>query len=199
MIIVPPLPYSEDAFEPLLSARSVRLHRDKQERYVRRTNDLVRGTMFEGVPLPVVVDECARALDEDARPSAWLVDLFEQSSQALNHAQMWASMSPPARDAHGRILPTVYPAGIADLQERWRRAAASVFASGWVWLVARDGDLVVEATADADRPRHGRPLLVMDVWEHAYYLDYPDAKATYVDVWCTELAAWGTLLQEGIL
>lgn len=204
MIVAPSLPYPEDALEPLLSARTVHFHRAKQERYVRRTNDLVRGTLFDGMPLSIVVDECARAIDEEEDPSSWLTDLFEQSSQALNHAQMWVSMRPPVLGRRPDLPELAHVVGVPltmmeTLRDQWKAASASVFASGWVWLLVNNGALKVEATENADRPSRGRPVLVMDVWEHAYYLDYPDAKAKYVDAWFDDLADWSRLRRRELL
>lgn len=181
------MPYAETALAPVLSARAVHLHRRKQERYVTRTRELVRRTTFSDLTLGQVVRESERQILADDAP-AWMEDLFEQASQAWNHALMWRSMAPPDRRP-----PT--PAWARELEAQWKDEAASVFASGWVWLcLTHDGDPEVVATADADRPS-GRPLAVMDVWEHAYYLDYPDQKQRYVDLWWDRLADWSVAEQ----
>ncbi len=191
VIVAPPMPYPEDALEPLLSAKTVHFHRLKQERYVRRTNELVRGTSLEEASLPEVVEVAGRMAAQD--DDELVQTLFEQSSQALNHAQMWASMRPPTMD-RGRAVGRRPPPAASRLEAEWRDEAARVFGSGWVWLVlGRDGRLTVEGTQDADRPCLGDPLLVMDVWEHAYYLDYPDARAEYVEAWWHALADWSVL------
>lgn len=182
------MPYPQDALEPFLSEKTVYYHRRKQERYVARVNELVSGTRLEGTRLPTIVDEAERALSAQDEELEWVRTLFEQSSQALNHAWMWQSMRPPGRTRRG------VPVAAAHLLEDWRHEAGGVFGSGWVWLVrSLDGDLLVEATLDADQPRLGKPLLVMDVWEHAYYLDYPDSKSEYVDNWWHALADWSVL------
>ena len=194
VITVPPLPYAQDALEPFLSARTVHYHRLKQERYVRNTNRLLRGTPLQNAPLSVVIDEACAALDSAEDPSDWAISLFEQSSQALNHAQMWESMRPPDRDVGGNLVPGVIPVQAAVLVERWHAEAKELFASGWIWLVrTQDGSLTVESTQDADRPVFGEPLLVMDLWEHAYFLDYPDAKSEYVEAWWSVLANWAAI------
>lgn len=182
MIVAPAMPYPEDALEPCLSARTVYFHRRKQVRYVERTQKLVRQSPLEGLSLSAVVTEIERVIDVEDEPSPWLEDLFDQASQAWNHALMWLSMSPPRAPRH-------MPRWVRALEADWQDATASIFASGWVWLVLPpDGAPLVEATTDADRPRLGRPLAVMDVWEHAYYLDYPDAKAEYAETWWRRLA-----------
>lgn len=174
------MPYPEDALEPFLSAENLRFHRRKHERYVARTNDLVRGTSLAKMSTNAIVLHARQALHQPRAERAWQV--YEQASQAWNHTMMWLSMRPPT---------TADPPPEADrLAERWMEAAKSVFASGWVWLVLRDGDLDVEATADADRPASGEPVLVMDAWEHAFYMDYPDAKDEYVEAWWDRLANW---------
>jgi Fe-Mn family superoxide dismutase len=162
----------------------VHYHRRKQDRYVHRTNELVRGSPLEGLPLGTVVQEAERSMWSDEEPSGWIETLFEQSAQAWNHALMWRSMSPPA-------LPASAPSWTRDLENDWHDAVASVFGSGWVWLVlTTDGRLAIETTSDADRPSTGRALLVMDLWEHAYFLDYPDARQDYASEWWSELADW---------
>jgi Fe-Mn family superoxide dismutase len=184
VIRVPPLPFQESALAPFLSERTVHYHRRKQDRYVHRTNELVRGTPLEGLTLGAVVHEAERSLDADDEPSPWIETLFEQSAQAWNHALMWRSMAPPTSRRS-------MPGWTRDLQDDWHDAIGSVFGSGWVWLVVRtDGHPAVEATEDADRPSLGRPLMVMDLWEHAYYLDYPDARHDYASDWWNKLADW---------
>lgn len=181
MISLPALPYPETALEPYLSARAVHFHRRKQERYVHRTNELVRGTSFERLPLGELVREIERlVLADDEDP--WIEQVFDQASQAWNHALMWLCMAPPGprRDI---------PRTVATL-DQWEGAATTVFGSGWVWLCQEsDGSPSIQATPDADRPQ-GRILAVMDVWEHAYYLDYPDDKQRYVRTWWKALADW---------
>lgn len=183
VIRFPPLSYPQDALMPCLSERTVHYHRRKQERYVHRTNELVRDSPFEGLSLRRIVQEADRALAVADEPSAWIGDVFEQASQAWNHALMWRSMAPPD---HRRT-----PHWAEQMERAWYDAAADAFGSAWLWVVMNaDGRPEVELTADADRPRAGHPLLVMDLWEHAYYLDYPDARADYISAWWTRLVDW---------
>lgn len=168
---------------PCLSERTVHYHRRKQERYVHRTNELVYDSPLEGLSLMTVVTESEHTLSIEDEPSTWIVDVFEQASQAWNHSLMWRSMAPP--DQH-RLPPWA-----EQMERAWCEAAGDVFGSGWLWLVmGRDSRPEIEATQDADRPRTGQPLLVMDLWEHAYYLDYPDARTEYVSTWWRRLADW---------
>lgn len=186
VIQVPPLPYSPGALAPYLSERAVHFHRRKHERYVARTNELVKGTALEGLPLGALVRETERSLIVDQDPSEWVENLFDQASQAWNHQLMWLSMAPPSRRTSPRN----------ELEEEWKEAAMQVFGAGWVWLVlSPEGEILVESTADAERPILGQPLAVMDVWEHAYYLDYPDAKADYVEAWWHDLSYWDVAAQ----
>lgn len=176
------MPYELDALEPVLSEATVRFHRNKQMRYARATADLVRETPMRDLSLGQIAVQSTRLIAEE--PSAGRLALYEQANQAWNHALMWASMAPV--DAHH-----VRPTWIEGLRDDWITAASNVFGSGWVWLILTpSGRCVVEATEDADRPSRGWPIAVMDVWEHAYYLDFPDAKSAYVDAWWTRLADW---------
>jgi superoxide dismutase, Fe-Mn family len=178
------MPYGSHALEPVLSDATVRFHRRKQERYARKTADLVQGTMFADLTLGQLVHQAQRRRLVDPHPTGWIRSVCEQANQAWSHALMWLSMAPTTRQ---RVRPWWVPL----LRDEWESAAREVFGSGWVWLVlSADGQPRVEATSDAQMPTRGSPLAVMDVWEHAYYLDYPDAKDDYVRAWWERLADW---------
>lgn len=183
MIRPPPLPYSEDALLPYLSPRTVHFHRRKQVRYVERTVELVQGTSIEDLSLGEIV-RASESMLRRKNASDWAIELCEQASQAWNHALMWLSMS-PASSSRRR------PPWASELREEWFEQAASILGSGWVWLIVTpEGEIMVDATHDADRPEIGEPLAVMDLWEHAYYLDLPDQKNDYVRMWWDHLADW---------
>lgn len=180
MLEASPLPYSLDALAGYMSPETLEFHRILYGRYV------------DGVNARVDVETVAQALaiaeetgDEQLR---------EQAAQVHNHANFFASMAPPGKGgspnhsldrALRRSLGTRRAGTYA-----WRQAAASVFGSGWVWLVADpSGALRIETTRNAHFPA-GRAILVMDVWEHAYYLDYPTQRSAYAVDWLTKLANW---------
>lgn len=188
-LTLPPLPYEHDALEPFISAATLKVHHGVHHAgYVDRVNALVGGTALEGLPLRALV---ARSAGE---PHARA--LFNSAAQAWNHAFFWRSLRPSGRRMP---LPPRLAAriardlgGQAQLLEQLKAAALSVFGSGWAWLLERDGRLRVETTSNADCPitSAGLPVLVIDVWEHAYYLDYQARRADYVSGVLEHLLDW---------
>jgi Fe-Mn family superoxide dismutase len=175
-IELPALPYRVHALEPFISAATLAKHHDRHHRtYVERTNTLAAS--FDG-SLEALVRSAAR---DPARQV-----LFNNAAQAWNHAFYWRSLRPRGGPAPGGAL--------ADpvLRENLKTAAKGHFGSGWVWLVADGGRIKVVATHDADTPiAHAQvPLLAIDVWEHAYYLDHQERRAAYVDAVVDHLLDW---------
>jgi superoxide dismutase, Fe-Mn family len=183
------LPYAENALEPLISARTVALHYRKHHAgYVANLNDLVDGTDFAGQSLKAVIMGSAKD------PAATAI--FDSAAQVWNHDFYWRSMRPGGGDRpQGRIKSALDRdfGGEGQFHAALANAATSRFGSGWAWLVARaSGRLEVTATGNADTPLAcGKvPLLVIDVWEHAYYLDYENRRADYVAAWLDNLVDW---------
>jgi Fe-Mn family superoxide dismutase len=183
------LPYAENALEPLISAGTLALHHGKHHAgYVTKLNELVDGTSYAGQPLEAVVVGAAK----DAQAKA----IFDNAAQVWNHDFYWRSMRPGGGDPpEGRIKSALERdlGGEAEVREAFAKSAADRFGSGWVWLVARkDGRIEVAATGNADTPlTWGKvPLLAIDVWEHAYYLDYHNRRADYVAAWLSKLVDW---------
>ncbi len=121
--------------------------------------------------------------------------LFNNAAQAWNHAFLWNSLSPRGGGEPGGALGEKIRAdfgGFGEFAEAFKAAAVNHFASGWVWLILDDGRLRVVATANADTPiAHGKPaLLTLDLWEHAYYLDYQNRRADYAAAFLANLANW---------
>jgi Fe-Mn family superoxide dismutase len=187
-IELPPLPYAYDALEPYMSARTLEFHHDKHHAaYVNKTNELIRGTDLENADLVTIV---RRARDRGDP------QLFNQSGQAWNHNFLWLSLRP-----EGGAGPTGELAerlendfdGVDGFAERFKKEAVGHFASGWAWLVL-DGDrLEVISTHDGDSAiaREGVvPLLVLDLWEHAYYLDYQNRRPDFVDAYLANMINW---------
>ena len=156
-ITLSPLPYADNALEPTISSRTVSFHYGKHHAgYVNTLKGLVAGTKYEGLSLGEIV-VASRAAGDTA--------IFNNAAQAWNDDFYWNSL-----DACKTAL--------AD-------AAVKRFGSGWAWLLAKDGRVSVESTANADTPfgtADVKPLLVVDVWEHAYYLDWQNQRAAYAKV-----------------
>jgi Fe-Mn family superoxide dismutase len=184
VIPVRPLPYDYDALEPALSGEQLRLHHDVlYRRYVERTNRMTQGRFVQP----------EQAVAEANRVGNYA--LYEQAAQACSHQVYFDSMIPGADGPDELALRLLGP----RFTDRWVSAAESVFGSGWVWLVWADGSWFprpttpqIVATKDAQLP-FGSPIMVMDVWEHAYYCQYPGRRAEYARVWVDHLADWSRL------
>jgi Fe-Mn family superoxide dismutase len=185
-LALPPLPYAQDALAPTISARTISFHYDKHHRaYVENTAKAVAGTPLAGLPLEDIVRGAA-----GTPPTP----LFNNAAQAWNHAFYWRSLAPrptrPGRALERRLAADL--GGLAGAKRALAEAATTVFGSGWAWLVLAGGKLAVVKTANADTPLvHGQtPLLALDVWEHAYYLDYQNRRPEYVQGVLDRLLNW---------
>ena len=192
MFILPKLPYDYDALEPTLSHETLHSHHDKHHRtYVDKTNSLAKAAGLDGRPLEDVVREAQRSGD---------LKLFHNSAQAWNHAFFWLSMTPhgaarPAtpqsRDLKAAIDQTF--GSVEAFEDAFVTEGAEHFGSGWVWLAVAPQGLKVLSTHDADDTliRDGLfPLLVCDLWEHAYYLDYQSDRQGFLRRWVDNVADW---------
>ena len=178
------LPYRYDALEPYVSARTLEYHHDKHHNgYIRKLNDLIEGTPYADLSLEDII---VRARSE-AR-----LDILGNAAQAWNHSFLWESMSPSGEAVpEGRIKQLVEESfgSIETFKSEFRDKALGLLGSGWVWLVENEGKLRVITTINADTPVGTalRPILVLDVWEHAYYLDYQNLRADYVEAFLDRL------------
>ena len=185
-IVQPPLPYAVDALEPHLSAETFDYHYGKHHAtYVETVNRLVAGTPLEAASL----DEIVLAAEGK---------LFNQAAQVWNHNLYWASMRPGGGGRPQRSAGAAIDDSFGDydgFRKQFTTAAADQFGSGWVWLTVDAGRLAVSSTSNADLPlRHGgTALLTCDVWEHAYYVDYRNRRADYVEVFLDHLIDWSAL------
>jgi len=175
-----PLPYVEDALEPMISARTIGFHYHKHHKtYVDTLNKLVEGTRFAGMRLEEVVLATA-ARDE---PAERLV--FNNAGQVWNHDFYWRSLSPGNAEPEGVLKKAIERdfGSLEKLVEMLAAAGKEQFGSGWAWLVSRNGKLAVEKTPNAESPmaKGVNCLLTLDVWEHAYYLDYQNVRAKYLE------------------
>lgn len=192
-ITLPALPYDYDALLPVISAATLKVHHGAHHRgYVDKLNALVKGSDLEGAPLETIVKRSAVTAAHDPTSSA----IFNNAAQAWNHAFYWRSLRPkvPGGMPVGALAARIDAdfGGHERFSALFKATAAGVFGSGWVWLVDDGGTLRVRATANADTAiAHGQvPLLVLDVWEHAYYLDYQSRRAAYVDSVVDFLLDW---------
>ena len=179
---LPPLPYAEDALEPYVSSRTMGFHHGKHHQaYVDNLNKLTTGTPWAGQPLEKVIQEAAGVADKAA--------VFNNAAQVWNHTFYWNCLAPKAGSLPSGALAAAIDknfGSFAQFREKFTNAAVTLFGSGWAWLVQNaDGSLAVEQAGNAGNPlKDGkRPLLTCDVWEHAYYIDYRNARAKYVEAY----------------
>jgi len=181
---LPPLPYAPDALAPHMSEQTLGFHHGKHHQaYVTNLNGLLAGTALEGKPLEEVI------LAADPGP------LFNNSAQVWNHTFFWNSMTPGGGgDPQGDLKDAIDQSfgSVDTFKQTFADKAKTLFGSGWTWLVKGDSGLEIVQTKDADLPlKHGQTALItVDVWEHAYYLDYQNARPAYVDTWLDKLVNW---------
>lgn len=183
------LPYAEDALAPVISARTVSFHFGKHHAgYVGTLNKLIAGTKYEGMSLVEIVSASREADD---------ASVFNNAAQTWNHDFYWSSLAPAGKggtpsDGLLREMRSSF-GSFEACRKALADAAIKRFGSGWAWLLVKDGKLVVESTQNAETPagRPGvKPLLVVDVWEHAYYLDWQNARAAHVNALVDRLLNW---------
>lgn len=187
-ITLPPLPYPYEALEPYISRTTLECHHGKHHKaYVDKTKALAKAVHLADLSLELIIQQTARQERHRA--------LFNNAAQAWNHAFYWRSLQPggggePGGEIADRIKSDL--GGYAAFADQFAAAATGQFGSGWAWLVLDGRELRVITTANADTPiAHGQiPLLTIDVWEHAYYLDYQNRRADYADALIKHLINW---------
>jgi len=186
MFKLPPLPYAYDALQPTMSADTLRTHHDKHHaKYVDTTNELLKSAPAKS--LEDVVREAAGQASQKK--------LFNNAAQAWNHAFFWDSMSPGAGAPQGGLARAIDRdlGGLAALKKTFGDEGGAHFGSGWVWLAARGEKLEILTTHDGENlltQPELTPLLVCDLWEHAYYLDYKNDRPGYLGAWFDRVANW---------
>jgi Fe-Mn family superoxide dismutase len=175
-----PLPYDEDALAPAISARTVGFHYRKHHKtYVETLNKLVAGTRYADMKLEQIVRTTA------ARETEKEKKIFNNAGQVWNHDFYWRSLAPHPSKPDGKLAQAIDRdfGGLEALLKQFAVAGTEQFGSGWAWLVSSAGKLSIEKTGNALDPmaRHSNCLLTVDVWEHAYYLDYQNARAEYLE------------------
>ena len=185
---LPELPYAKDALEPHYSAKTLEFHHGKHHNaYITKTNELIAGTDLEGKSVEEVIAAAKSKGDKM---------LYNQSAQIWNHTFFWHGMKPGGGGApSGAVAEAIDKAfgSYADFIGQFKAKAAGNFGSGWTWLVKTGDGVEIVNTDDADTPlAHDgmTPLLTVDVWEHAYYLDYQNRRPDYVQSFFDNLVNW---------
>lgn len=185
---LPALPFAEDALEPYYSARTLSFHHGKHHKaYVDNLNKLIAGTDLESKTLEEIIQVAA------ADPSKG--GIFNNAAQIWNHTFFWHCMKPggggkPAGELAARIDAAF--GGYEKFAEQFKTAAVGRFGSGWGWLVLEGGELKIVSTPNAETPlaKGQKALLTVDVWEHAYYLDYQNRRPDFVQAFLDHLVNW---------
>lgn len=183
------LPFGYNELEPYISANTLKFHHTKhQQAYLDKTNELIKGTDLETKSLEDIIKSTA----EDSEKTV----LFNNAAQVWNHTFFWNSLTPNG----GVELPDgkfkdCFNAAFGSMEafkDAFKQAAVTLFGSGWVWLTATKDGLKITKTKNADTPlaRNEVPLITLDVWEHAYYLDYQNRRADFADVFASRLINW---------
>lgn len=192
--VLPPLPFAENALAPYISANTLGFHHGKHHKaYVDNLNRLVAGTPLAELPLDKLVVTVAGKPEQQA--------LFNNAAQVWNHSFFWQCLRGQGGGEPPAALKAKLEAGfgsVAQCKKELGAAALGQFGSGWAWLVQDGGKLKVVKTANAETPltQGQTPLLAIDVWEHAYYLDYQNRRADYVNAVLDKLVNWEFVLRN---
>jgi Fe-Mn family superoxide dismutase len=188
MFVLPDLPYAYDALEPVISDRTMHFHHDKHHAaYVKTLNELLEKAGKSASTLEEVIQQASKAGEHK---------LFNNAAQAWNHAFFWAAMAPARQQPAGELEAAIKSAfgDLASLKTAFVAEGVGHFGSGWVWLTAdKNGALKVISTHDAeDTVTQGdiTPLIVCDLWEHAYYLDHQNDRKGFLEAWFDALPHW---------
>jgi superoxide dismutase, Fe-Mn family len=198
-IELPRLDYSFDALEPHISSATLKTHHGKHHKaYVEKLNELVAGTPYAELPLREVI---ARTVghDEDRK-------IFNTAAQHWNHSFFWKCLTPRKSKPKGVLAERIDSdlGGFDAFKKEFEKTAVECFGSGWAWLVLRDGKLEILSTSNAATPvvMGAAPLLTLDVWEHAYYVDYENRRPEYAKAVIGKLLDWDfahSQLEEALL
>ncbi|MBT9517152.1 MAG: superoxide dismutase [Methyloversatilis discipulorum] len=182
---LPPLPYALDALAPHISRETLEFHYGKHHQaYATNLNNLIKGTEFENLDLEAIVKKAPAG------------GVFNNSAQVWNHSFFWNSMKPAGGGAPSGALASAIDAkwgSFDEFKKAFKASAVGNFGSGWTWLVKKsDGTLDIVNTSGAGTPltSDAKPLLTIDVWEHAYYIDYRNRRPDFVDTFLASLANW---------
>jgi len=191
---LPPLPYADNALEPVISAKTISFHYGKHHRgYMNKLNKLIAGTKYADMPLEKIINSTAGQAEKIA--------IFKNAAQFWNHSFYWRSLRPRGGGKPPAALKQKIKASFGSVEackKEFANTAVSQFGSGWAWLVLDRGNLRIVKTGNADVPltKGIKPLLTIDVWEHAYYLDYQNRRADYVKAVLDKLINWEFALRN---
>ncbi|HEX8739365.1 MAG TPA: superoxide dismutase [Casimicrobiaceae bacterium] len=194
MFTLPPLPFADGALAPVISANTLSFHYGKHHKaYVDNLNNLVKGTELESATLEKIIGDTAGRAER--------AGLFNNAAQIWNHTFYWNSLTPGGGGKPSGRLASMIDSdlgGYDQFRKDFAATAVSQFGSGWGWLVAEGGKLKIVKTGNAEVPitRGQTPLLTIDVWEHAYYLDYQNRRADYVNAVIDKLLNWGSAAEK---
>ena len=184
-----PLPWDDDALAPTISANTISFHYYKHHQaYVDMLNKLVEGSKFADLKLEEIVQKTAGATDAKEKK------IFNNAGQVWNHDFYWRSLT-PTKTAPSAQLDSAIASAFGSRDEliaKLAEAGKDQFGSGWAWLVSKGGKLAIEKTSNAETPmaKGVNCLLTVDVWEHAYYLDYQNARPKYLEAVLGKLLNW---------
>ncbi|GAC1301080.1 MAG: superoxide dismutase [Steroidobacteraceae bacterium] len=187
-ITLPPLPWPDNALDPVISANTIGFHYGKHHKtYVDNVNKMIAGTEYADMSLEQIIGATAGKADKSG--------IFNNAAQVWNHTFYWNSLRPKGSGEPPAALKQKIEASFGSVDACKKELAAGAvaqFGSGWVWLVSDGGKLKVTKTGNAETPiAHGsKPLMTIDVWEHAYYLDYQNKRADHVNAVLDKLINW---------
>jgi Fe-Mn family superoxide dismutase len=193
-LVFPALPFAEDALEPIISAKTVSFHYGKhQKAYFDNLIKLITDTDYSDMPLDLIIEGTANRPERTA--------IFNNASQLWNHTFYWQSLSPKGGGEPPAALKQKIEAAFGNVdafKKEFAGAAVSQFGSGWAWLILEGDKLKVVKTANALAPtvKDGKVLLTIDVWEHAYYLDYQNRRPDYVNAVIDQRINWDFAVQN---
>ncbi len=186
---LPPLPYAQNALEPYITSKLMSFHYGKHHQgYVDKYNELVTGTPMADQPLEKVIKDTFEKLDQKK--------LFNNAAQIFNHNFFWHSMKPKGGGEPPAKLKSAIQhtwGNLIAFKTEFSTKAKDLFGSGWVWLVKEGDKLEILQTKDAETPITGnsqKPFLTLDVWEHAYYLDYQNKRPYFITAYLDHLVNW---------
>jgi Fe-Mn family superoxide dismutase len=188
LFVLPPLPYAENALEPIITAKTMGFHYGKHHQtYVDNLNKLAAGTDYSDLPLEDIITGTAGRPERSA--------IYNNAAQTWNHTFYWQSLSPKGGGEPPAALQEMMKVSFGSVDACKKlivNQAGAQFGSGWVWLVLDGEVLKVVKTGNADNPltTEMKPLLTIDVWEHAYYLDFQNRRADYVNALLDKLINW---------
>ena len=186
---LPKLPYAQNALEPYISGNLMSFHYGKHHQgYVNKYNELVQGTQFADQPLETVIKKTANSKEDKT--------LFNNAAQIFNHTFFWHSMKPKGGgEPHAKMKSAIQHTwnSIGAFRAEFTDKASKLFGSGWVWVVKEGDKLAIIQTKDAETPISDdkqKPILTLDVWEHAYYLDYQNKRPDFIQAYLEHLINW---------